>query len=241
MGTGIDLKEEEQYMINHSFNHELTNSHAGYSTASHSFTQFSPGDSASFFGAGPANAPGQLVDEKSQAEFEKLAADRAWHDAARRLAHSREREIYNPFLETMLLQQKVSKAAREQGLSILTGGWMLPDSFQNTTVDVRTAVGPNGSLVQTQGPFISMDGQVADQVALLALATKQRLRGFIEDAAALAKGRQTGSHGIVPEDWTDVANAVDLAESTIVPENGLRVGWESAVHPRSTSRKRIGA
>jgi hypothetical protein len=239
-GTGIDLKEEEQYMINHSFNTEITNSHAGYATAAHSYSQFAPGDAASFYGAGPANAAAESADGKSQEEFVRLAADRAWHDAARRLATAREREIYDPFLWTTLLQKKVDKAAREQGLIPRTGGWVLPENFHNSTVDVKTAVGPSGALIQTNGTFIGQDAQLVDQVALLSLATKQRLRSFIEDAAALAKGRQTGSHGVVPEEWTDVATPVDLTESTIVPENGVRVGWESAVDPRSTSRKRIG-
>jgi hypothetical protein len=238
-GTGIDLKEEEQYMITHSFNHEITKSHAGYASASHSYSQFAPGDAASFYGAGPANAAAESADGKSQEEYLQLAADRAWHDAARRLANSREREIYDPFLMTQLLQRKVDKAAREQGLSIRAGGWVLPENFHNSTVDVRTAVGSNGALVQTNGAFLNQDAQLADQVALLSLATKQRLRGFIEDAAALAKGRQTGSHGIVPEEWKDVATPINLADTTIVPENGTRVGWESAVEP-PVSRKRIG-
>ncbi|EHK99387.1 hypothetical protein M7I_4683 [Glarea lozoyensis 74030] len=231
-GTGIDLKEEEQYMINNSFNHELTRSHAGFATAAHSYSQFPPGNAASFYGAGPANAPAESADGKSQEEYIRLAAD------TRRLAMSREREIYDPFLFTMLLQKKVDKAAREQGLTIRAGGWVLPENFHNSTVDVKTAVGPSGSMVQTNGRFLSEDAQLADQSALLSLATKQRLLGFIEDAAALAKARQTGSHGIVPEEWTDVAAPVDLSASTIVSEGGVRVGWESAVDPASASRKR---
>jgi hypothetical protein len=240
-GTGIDLKEEEQYMINNSFNHEITRSHAGFATAAHSYSQFPPGNAASFYGAGPANAAAESADGKSQEEYIRLAADSAWHDAAKRLAMSREREIYDPFLFTLLLQKKVDKAAREQGLTIRAGGWVLPENFHNSTVDVKTAVGPNGALVQTNGRFLSEDAQLADQSALLSLATKQRLRGFIEDAAALAKARQTGSHGIVPEEWTDVAAPVDLSASTIVPDGGVRVGWESAVDPAATPRKRIGA
>ncbi len=63
-GTGIDLREEEQYtfqMYNNSFNSQLSGSQSGTISSGHSFTQFPPGDEASFYGAGPANAAVEKV------------------------------------------------------------------------------------------------------------------------------------------------------------------------------------
>jgi hypothetical protein len=94
-------------------------------------------------------------------------------------------------------------------------------------------------MTATKGVFLPHDSLLVDQLALLSIATNYRLRGMIEDAVKLAKGRQTGSHGIVPEDWADVAAPSQAAHSSIVPEGAVRTGWESAVSPRSTPLKRM--
>jgi hypothetical protein len=80
---------------------------------------------------------------------------------------------------------------------------------------------------------------LVDHLALLSIATKHRLRIFLEDAAKLAKGRQTGSHGIIPEEWADAATPADSTGSSFVTEGGPRSGWESAVSPHSNPRKRM--
>lgn len=247
-GTGIDLREEEQYtfsMYNTSFNSQLTGSQSGTISSGHSFTQFPPGDEASFYGAGPANAAAESANVKSQDEYHKKVADRAWHDAAHDLAVSRQKELSNPFLQVHQLQKKMEKVTREHGLSLnmdakgMMGYFKLPHQFPQREIRVSTTIGPDAALVHTSGQFVPPDSMLVDQVALLSIATKHRLRGMLEDAAKLAKGRQTGSHGIIPDEWADVAVSSNLASSSIAPEGGLRYGWESAVSPRSNPRKRI--
>jgi hypothetical protein len=240
-GTGVDIREEEQYMYQ-SFNSQQSGSQSGTISSGHSFTQFPPGDEISFYGAGPANAAPELVNGKSQEEYEKKAADKAWHDAARNISASRSREVGNPFLNTILLQHKIGAIVQDHGLSLHTGlgntigNMTLPESFSQSTVKVQTAVGPNGAFTATNGQFLSPDTQLVDQVALMSLATKHRMRSFIEEAAKLAKGRQTGSHGIIPDEWADAAATASM--STAVPGGGPRSGWESAVSPHSNPLKR---
>lgn len=245
-GTGIDLREEEQYtfQLNSSFNSSTSGSHAGNISASHSFTQFPPGDESSFYGAGPANQPGE-VPKESQDEYGKKAADKAWHDAARNLAISRQLELNNPFLNVVFVHKRMEKVAWEMGLRLNTdikggmGTMRLPEHFPERTVNVQTAVGPNGALTGTQGMFLPADSQLVDQLALLSIATKHRLRGLVEDATKLAKGRQTGSHGIVPSDWADVSAPSNTVTGVPAAEGAPRSGWESTVTPSDSPLKRL--
>lgn len=241
-GTGIDLREEEQYMFNQSFNSQQSGSQSNTVSSEHSFTQFPPGDERSFYGAGPANTAADEASTKSQEEFHKKAADAAWHAAARNIANSRQRELSNAFLNTRFLTKKMEKVARDHGLGLKIssdghmGKMVLPEYFSSSTIKVQTAVGPNGGITSTNGQFLDNQTQLVDQLALMSLASKHRLRELLEEAASLAKGRQTGSHGIVPDEWADAAAPVSM--SSAVPEGGPRNGWESAVSPRTNPLKR---
>jgi hypothetical protein len=246
-GTGIDLREEEQYtfqMHDSSFNSQQSGSQAGSISASQSFTQFPPGDEASFYGAGPANAAAEEP-TKSQNEHHAKAAEKAWRDAAHNLAVSRQRELNNPFLMIGTVHRKMEKVAREHGIGINTdvngkmGTMKLPGDFPSPTVTTQTAVGPDGAITTTKGTFLPHDSLLVDQLALLSIATKHRLRGLIGDAARLAKERQRGSHGLIPDEWADVAAPSKAAHSSIVAEDAPRNGWESAISPGSNRLKRM--
>lgn len=247
-GTGIDLREEEQYsfsMYNKSFDSQVTNSQSGTISSGHSYSQFPPGNEASFYGAGPFNAAPEKLNAKTQDEAHKEVADKAWYAAAHVLATSRQRELDNPFLVVHELQKRIEKCTREHGISMnmdpkgTMGYFKLPDQFPNREIRVTTTMGPDAAFVRTDGTFVPLASQLVDQVALLSIATKHRVRGMLEDASKLAKERQTGSHGAIPEEWADVAIPADIASSSIVLEGGLRHGWESAVSPHSSSRKRM--
>jgi hypothetical protein len=247
-GTGVDLKEEEQYsfqMINNSFNSQVSGSQSGTISSGHSFTQFPPGDEASFFGAGPANAPAEKATFESQDEFNQHARNKAWAAAANNLNASRKNELANPFLQIGLMHAKMQKIARENGLSLNTdktgmmGHMKLPPQFENKDVRVSTMGNSEVMFATTTGGFVPDDSMLVDHLALLSIATKYRLRSLIEGANKLALGRQTGSHGIVPEEWADVAAPVKDSDSSIMVEGALRSGWESAVSPHSNPLKRM--
>lgn len=246
-GTGVDLREEEQYSFNMmtSFNSQLSGSQSGTISSGHSFTQFPPGDKASFFGAGPANAAAERVNFNSQEEFHKHAANKAWEAAALNLAQARSRELANPFLQVGLMHAKMQKIARENGLALNTekngmmGHMKLPEMFESKDVKIKVQGNQEGLLMVTSGAFVPGDSMLVDQLAFLSIATKHRLRGLVEDATKLAKGRQTGSHGIIPEEWADVGAPITETDSSIVTEGALRSGWESAVSPSSNPLKRM--
>lgn len=250
-GTGIDIREEENYNANlFSQQHQsqatnYSNSFSSGTVASgESFSQFKPGSEGSFYGAGPANQPGQPVDKKTQEEYERKAADHAWHSAAINLAKSRQHEMSNPFIMPGFLHYKMGRIAHDNGLALNVdksgrmGDFGLPKDFRDGTggeIEVKTQVGPNGSMMQTNGPFLPADSPLVDQIALLSLATNQRLRTLLEDAVKLAKGRRTTTQ--VPAEWSDVAVENDVGASSLVVDTP-RTGLDSAVSPHTVPQKR---
>lgn len=205
-GTGIDLRAEEQY---------LAEFYAG------SFTQEArtgapanpPGNKGSFYGAGLANQQGETVTSLNQEAYEAEVAQRVWDEAAHRLAATRTNEIMNPFLIIANLHHRVEKIAKEHGLGVNldlknanpAGKLRPPQEFPPPKVTVSTKLGPDGAMVATTGSFIPHDAYLIDQLALMSVATKHRLRELMEDATAAAIHRQTTSHGEIPAEWADVA------------------------------------
>ncbi|KAH8599593.1 hypothetical protein B0O99DRAFT_649603 [Bisporella sp. PMI_857] len=245
-GTGVDLREEEQYQFR-SYNLQQTGSQSGFISQGHGFAQFPPGNAASFYGAGPANVNGEAPGNASQEEFEIQAAKQAFESASRNLATSRKNELSNPFLSIGRLHSLLLKSSHENGLGLnlernpqngnSMGHFKLPEQYDNNRVDVKTSVVPNGAFTATNGNFLPADSYLCDQIALLSLATKHRLRSLVSDAARLSKERQRSSHGVVPEEWSDAAAPNDAGNSGAVAEGAVRGGWESAVSPLSNSRK----
>lgn len=208
-GTGIDLRAEEQYMS------ELySNALDGNQDARTGFAVQLPTGASSFYGAGPASQPAEMINGQSQKQYEAQAAERAWTESAMRLAASRTQEIANPFLLVAMMHRRADKIAREHhiGLNLelrnnayAPGKLRYPEQFPSPSVTVKTQPGPDSTTVSTTGSFIPHDAYLVDQLALLSLSSKQRVREMIEDAHAIALNRQKTSHGDVPEEWVPAA------------------------------------
>jgi hypothetical protein len=218
-GTGIDLRAEEQY---------LAEFYAG-SFAQEARTGLpanAPGSKGSFYGAGMANQPGEPVAALSQEAYEAEAAQRAWDEAAHRLAVMRSVEVANPFLIIANLHHRVEKIAKEHGLGVNldlknanpAGKLRPPQEFAPPQVTVSTKPGPDGAMVTTTGSFLPHDAYLVDQLALMSIATKHRLRELVEDANAVAVNRQTTSHGAIPAEWADVAVPLRTGLDTLPDE-----------------------
>ncbi|KAK3944556.1 hypothetical protein QBC46DRAFT_166887 [Diplogelasinospora grovesii] len=226
-GTGIDLRAEEQY---------LADLYAG------SFSQDArtglpanaPGGKSSFYGAGLANQPAKPVNGMGQDELAALEAERAWNEAALRLANIRSIELRDPFLTVSHVHYKADKIAKEHGLTLnldlknqqqYMGKMRAPHEFPQPTVTVSQKRGPDGVMVATTGSWIPQDAFLVDQLALLSIATKHRLRQMLEDANSVATTRQTTSDGKIPEEWADVAvplktglDAIQEGESIVMSQ-----------------------
>ena len=205
-GTGIDLRAEEQYLAEFYGGSFAQESRTGAPANA-------PGNKGSFYGAGMANQPGEAVTAPSQEAYEAEAAQRAWDEAAHRLAVVRSIEILNPFLMISNLHHRVEKIAKEHGIGVNLelknanpmGKLRAPQEFPQPKVTVSTKPGPDGAMVATTGSFIPHDAYLADQLALVSMGTKHRLRELLEDASSVAAIRQTTSHMEIPDEWADVA------------------------------------
>jgi hypothetical protein len=236
--AGVDLRAEENFAMSFhtgSFGSQPTFSRPGMNTIGHGFTQFTPADSSSFYGAGPASQLGTPTDKESQDQLMKRSAEVAWAEAAHRLAVSRQHELNRPHVNVGAVWIKMDRIAKENGLVLNTDGgkmpkFKLPSEFP-VEVNVQAIPTPDGAMAVTTGGFLPKETALADQLALMSLATNQRIRILLEETVALVKGRRTGSHGVVPGDWVDVAAPTTNSTGTVVAEDAPRNGWESAVSP----------
>lgn len=236
--AGVDLRAEESFAMSFhtgSFNSQPAFNQAGPNTTGHGFTQFGPGDVGSFYGSGPANQPGAPVDKATQDQIQKKTADQAWADAAYKLAMSRQHELKHPHVHVGALWTKMDKIAKENGLVLNTDNGKMPQlklpSEFPSEIKIETRSGPDGALVVANTTFLPQDTALADQLALMSLATNQRIRILLEETIAIVKSRRVGSHGVIPSEWSDVAAASTSAAGTVIPEGAPRSGWEGAVSP----------
>ncbi|CAM1504180.1 Fc.00g017710.m01.CDS01 [Cosmosporella sp. VM-42] len=241
-GTGIDLRAEEQYMndlysTNFEANHE----------ARTGFPQHPPGAKSTFYGAGIANQPTQSIPDASQQQFAAQQAEKAWQESTMRLAVQRTQEIGDPFLLVAMLHRRAEKVAREHHIGLNLdlknnnggmGKMRLPDQFPQPKVTVKVTPGPDSTIVNTTGSYIPHDAYLVDQLALMSIATKHRLRELVEDASLIATHRQKTSHGDVPEEWAPAAAPMNAEPLEPIEDAVNGAGVDGANGSSTTPPKR---
>lgn len=241
-GSGVDLREEEAALLAYgrpgqqrqdtTYGGSSFNSFGpSYSTPTHNFYSPNiPGDRSSFYGAGTFNQPA----EPYRSAEEIAAADRK--KALRRKAEIRSYHLNDPFLFAGSLSNRLLRQAQNLQVQVPKSGLLSNVSRQNVPLQLLVH-GPdkNENLKVVKGEqLLNTDGPFVEILSLLSLATEERVRGFVEDAATLARGRRVGSHGIVPADLTDLATGEGATETA----NGLPTPGNSAVSPNSNPLKR---
>lgn len=241
-GSGVDLREEEAALLAYGrpgqqrqdpvYSGSSFNSFGpSYSTPVDNFYSSNvPGDRNSFYGAGTFNQPAATyisAEEIAAAERKK---------ALRRRAEIRSYHLNDPFLFAGPLSRGLLRQAQNMQVQIPQDGLSHNVSRQNVLHQLLVH-GPdkNENLKLVKGESVlSSEGLYVEILSLLSLATEERMRGLVEDAAALAKGRRIGSHGIVPVDLIDLATGEGATETA----NGLPTPGNSAVSPKSNPLKR---
>ena len=221
-GTGIDLRAEEQYLADMYAQTNEPDAWAG-------FPQRPNGPKSTFYGAGSANVAAEPLGGVSQEQAAANAAEKAWAASAMRLAVQRAQEMNDPFLQVAALHRRADRIAKEHHLTLNLdlksstqplGKMRQPHQFPEPTVTVKTHPGPDNAMITTTGSFVPQDAFLADQLALMSIAMKIRLRDLFEDANGVATHRQKTSHGEVPELWAPAAAplAVETPEPMVVDE-----------------------
>lgn len=246
LGSGVDLREEEAALLNrHNTPYQPQHDAPFAFHPANSFDSFGsnilepdrynvlsqnlPGDRSSFYGAGTFNQPAAPYQPVAQqAETEKQAA-------IRRKAEQRQYHLNDPFLYAGIVQKRLSKQSHAQQVAIPSFGVFNPKSSQPVQVAVAGPDKHERILSLTGQDLLYHDVPLTEILTLLSLAAEERLRALVEDAAALAKGRRVGSHGVVPLDLVDLA----VGEGSFETVNCLPTPSNSAVSPKSNPLKRM--
>lgn len=241
-GSGVDLREEEAALLAYgrpgqqrkesAYGGSSFNSYGpSYSMpTTNLYSSNVPGDRNSFYGAGTFNQPA----EPYRSAEEIAAANRK--KAMRRKAETRSYHLNDPFLSGGGLNNRFQRQTQTMQVHVSNKGLLSSVSRQNVPQQLIVH-GPdkNEVLKVVKGePLLNTDSPLVEILSLISLATEERLRGLVEDAATLAKGRRVGSHGIVPVELADLATGEGATETT----NGLPTPSNSAVSPKSNPLKR---
>lgn len=212
MGTGVNIRDEENALAEYYAGSFGPDARTGLPANA-------PGNRASFYGAGFANQPSAQANV-SQKEFEAAEAERAWNESAARLAATRAVESNDPTLNYANLHARMEKIAASHGLELNLDNKTNPqqshvqksrnpNEYPAPKLTVKTKTGPDGALVTVNGSVLPTDSFLIDQMALLSLGVKHRLRGLLQEADKLATHRKQSSHGVVPMVFSDIGYHVE--------------------------------
>ena len=239
VGSGIDLREEEAALLN-SYAKAGQQQGTGYGANNFGPSYVPPkdnfyshnvaGDRASFYGAGSFNQP--PAPERSAEEMAAESRKRA----ARRRAEIHSYHLNQPFLSSACIHKRLNKQAHSLQVDIPRAGLLKSQpghaprqiALQGPDKNEVLKLVQNEDLVQPDAPLVEL-------LTLISLAAEERIRGLVEDAATIAKGRRIGSHGVVPTDLVNLANGHGASGTAV----GLPTPVDSAVSPKMSPLKRM--
>ncbi|KAL9087375.1 MAG: hypothetical protein Q9165_006672 [Trypethelium subeluteriae] len=252
--AGVDVSAEEEYLANtfrNVRNFGYQNESFGTTTSTTltpntSFTQLSQSMTGhpAWQGSGPSSQPTQ-----SQEAINR-GLKRKHETAARAHAEETQDHLRSPCLLLNVVRHKLRQRAFENGVQLDMNG--LFDPIQNIHHSQASPYHPNSTVMGGQnGPglvsakshaLLQPNANLADMLALISLATNERIRGLVEDAYGFSRGRRAGADGVVPPEWSDLAIGNGEKPTTAVSESITNTAWDqppgSAVSPTSNPLKR---
>lgn len=222
-GSGINLKDEENAMLSERKQNAQQGLRNSVSFASGAGT--ASGDNS--FDTDPRFGQATPVAEASisQEQQQKQEVQKATH----RLAGRSQYHLTDPFLHCQPLLERSKKMAATIGCTVpLDGLKTLPAAQANIAVEVMA---PDGtSIIVDRGqPILTPNKPLEPILTLLSMACREHVRGKTAHALTLSTHRRLHSHGVIPEEWTDIAQKENAAQ---LPEDG-QGGWESADHHKT--------
>ena len=238
VGSGIDLREEEAALLNSYAKTSQQNQGAGYGNAfgpsyapprDNYYSHNLVGDRASFYGAGSFNQ--KATPEQSA---EEIAAENRKR-SVRRKAEIHSYHLNNPFLSGACVHRRLSKQAHGMQVDVPRAGLLKSQPGHAPRQIALQGPDKNEVLkVVREEDLVQPDAPLVELISLISLAAEERIRGLVEDAATLAKGRRVGSHGVVPPELADLATNRGSSEAVA----GLPMQGNSAASPDSNPLKR---
>lgn len=235
-GSGINLKDEENYLHNTWNNRHGNESFGTAQSTSFGSSTMSPNNSfnmltqSTSFGSQGQNraTAGTLSQPRSQEQIEAEVKQKR-EAAARKLAEYEQHHLNNQFLLGNCLRHRMHKRATENAVRLdITGVYVRnPDARPQSRVMVDGNA--NEGIVEAKAESMIEAGAPYEAIlSLISLAAGERLRGMVGDAYGLARARRYGDHGrVVPPEFADIAVGEGaVSQETVVPENITGSQWE---------------
>lgn len=228
-GSGIDIREEEANLLNYSRPSRQVRD-STFDSKTNFYSQNIPGGRDTFYGAGTFNQP------PGPAMSAEDIATEARQKATRRKAEIKSYHLNEPFVFAASLRRRFNKHALAMQVKMPTVG--LYHAQSDAAPRQLILQGPDKNEVLktvTTQDLLASESEYVELLSMLSLAAEERIRGLVEEAAVLAKGRRVGSHGIVPAEMADLV----VGNGTSETANGLPAPDNSAISPTGNPLKRM--
>lgn len=238
-GSGINLKDEENYLHNvwanrHSQNesfHTTQSSSFGSNgtSANNSFNYLT--QNTSFSNGTNGASAGNLGHAQSQEQIEN-EYKRKREQAARREAELKQHHLNNQFLQVNCLRNRMHQRATETAVRLDIAGVYVrnPEPERPQSQVMLNGMGTQGVAAVGSKPeaMIEAGANYEQILSLVSIATAERMRGLLDDAYALARARRYGDHGrVVPPEFADIAEGQHKqSQDTVVPESVTGSQWD---------------
>jgi hypothetical protein len=245
--AGVDLKAEENYLAatyrnkhqDNSFSTSFGTTSSSTISPENSFQQWSQGS----YGQYPAFQPNGPFSQPQVSQRSVEDEIKAKHErAARQRNDTKQVHLKDSFLATDPVRIRLEKQCYENQVRLDVRGLneTLPPP-PVTANDVRgtsmvTADEKTGIVAATGHRTLNADAPLVEILTLLSLACQERMRSLVEDAYAISRSRQYGSHGIVPPEWASVATGEGAPKDATARSQSITgTAWDqvpnSAVSP----------
>ena len=253
--AGVDVTAEENYLAN-TYRNVRTFGYQNESFGSTSSATISPNTSFSqlsqslnghpaLHGIGPSSQPSQ-----SQEAIER-ELKRKHETAARVHAETTQDHLKSSFLLLNVIRHKIHQRAYENGVVLDLAG--LFDPVQTLQPSAASPYSPNTTVMGGQNgtgivsakahALLQPNANIADMLALVSLATNERVRSLLEDAYGYSRGRRANADGVVPPEWSDLALGDGENATTAVSDSITNTPWDqapiSAVSPTNPLKRML--
>lgn len=238
-GSGIDLKEEENYLHNVYNNRNVGDSFSTNQNTSFESSTMSAGNSFNLltqgtsFGSQDANGAfaGTMGQTLSQDAVE-LEVRKKREAAAKKQAEFRSQHLNNQFLLCNNVRKRMDRLALNQGVTVNMQGVFVrqPESKVSLSNGATGIVSNSDKVDGIKKPesMVTPGYPFETVVSLISLAAGERLRGLLDEAHAMSRARRYGDHGrVVPFDFADIAEGEGArTEETATPQNLTGTQWD---------------
>lgn len=244
-GSGINLKDEENYMHSTFSNRH----HESFATQSTSFgsSTLSPNNSFNLLTQGTNSSSqgqdgpfaGTLGQPLSQEDIDAQERQRR-QAAAIALNESLQQHLKNQFLNGNSVRRRLDKVAVNEGVALPTHGlYVRTDADKAETHVAVSANGKEGIVAVKAESMVEQGSRFEHMLSLVSLAAGDRLRTLIDESHGLSRARRYGDHGRVPPEFADIAvGEGKKRDEKVLPENITGTQWDKI--PEAASPQQNG-